>query len=339
MDYLFFDMECSNGNDICSIGYVATDEKFNVVEQKDIIINPESRFVRTNRAGTEGITLAYKPEEFYAAPTFPHFYRRIKELLCRPDRTVVGFAVSNDAGFLKRACERYGLEQFGFGFFDVQRLDAVLHSDGNVRSLEKVLDFYGITRDESNVLHKSDDDAFFTLEILLKIIEERGESAEKIFETYAQCRGELKDGEIFYDGKNIINPEKMRKKDVVVFRGYCAGLEKEFAGAEGCLGGRKLSFDHAYESKNYSKMVAFANAVYRAGGVLAAPSECDMFVYGGKENSLVRRMKARKVRLITADELADLLGMGKNGLEKAAGEIDIYQFKKRADTIAAHTVK
>ena len=59
MNYLFLDMECSNGNDICSFGYVLADENFNVLQQNDVLINPESKFVLTNREGTQGISLAY----------------------------------------------------------------------------------------------------------------------------------------------------------------------------------------------------------------------------------------------------------------------------------------
>ena len=45
---LFFDIECANiFNNVCkmcSSGYVITDEEFNVIEMKDIIIKPESKY-------------------------------------------------------------------------------------------------------------------------------------------------------------------------------------------------------------------------------------------------------------------------------------------------------
>ena len=34
MRYLFFDIECCNGRDICEFGYVITDTEFNVLEKK-----------------------------------------------------------------------------------------------------------------------------------------------------------------------------------------------------------------------------------------------------------------------------------------------------------------
>ena len=37
--YLFFDIECCNGYNICSFGYCIVNEKMKVIEKKDIVIN------------------------------------------------------------------------------------------------------------------------------------------------------------------------------------------------------------------------------------------------------------------------------------------------------------
>ena len=44
MQYLFFDIEASEGRSMCSFGYVLTDSSFNVIAKEDILINPEARF-------------------------------------------------------------------------------------------------------------------------------------------------------------------------------------------------------------------------------------------------------------------------------------------------------
>ena len=59
MNYLFFDIECADGTHMCSFGYVLVDEKFNILEKDDILINPKCAFrlgrdefdhkIRTNR--------------------------------------------------------------------------------------------------------------------------------------------------------------------------------------------------------------------------------------------------------------------------------------------------
>lgn len=334
MNYLFLDIECSNGNDICSIGYVLTDEKFFVLEQKDILINPESRFVLTNKSGTQGISLAYNPDEFYAAPVFSYYYEDMKKLLEDSNNTVIGFAVSNDAGFIKRACARYKLKCIDFKFFDVQRLDAVLHCDGKIRGLQKILEAYSIQQDDENILHKSDDDAFFTREILLKMLEETGLSFIELAAKNQWCAGEINDGSIFYDGQSISGADKMRKKDYIVFRKFCEKLKKDFTGAGGALCGRKICFERSFESKNYRKMLVLAHIIYSSGGKITSAGSCNTYVYSGKENSRTEQLRERGVMLVLFDEFAALAGYDKDFLEKKAETVDILPFKKEADNIS-----
>jgi hypothetical protein len=75
MKYLFFDCECANcynhEGKICSFGYVITDEAFHVLEQKDIIINPDAPFdPHVLGQGERSIDLAYTPLRFEHAPKF-----------------------------------------------------------------------------------------------------------------------------------------------------------------------------------------------------------------------------------------------------------------------------
>ena len=44
MKYLFFDIECCDGNHICSFGYVIVNNNFEILEKKDLVMNPEKRF-------------------------------------------------------------------------------------------------------------------------------------------------------------------------------------------------------------------------------------------------------------------------------------------------------
>lgn len=333
MNYLFLDMECSNGNDICSFGYVLADEKFNVLEQNDVLINPESRFVLTNKAGTQGISLAYDKEQFYAAPKFPERYETIRALVENPENFVIGFAVSNDAGFIRRACERYSLPQMSFRFFDVQKLDAALHGDGNVRSLQKVIDFYGICQDEENVLHKSDDDAFFTMEILIKMLEETALTFEEAIRKYPACCGETRRGDISYDGHSVSNADKMRKKDVVIFRMTCAELKSKYAAASGVLSGKKIAFERAFESKNYRKMLVLAEKIYSMGGKVCSARDCDVFVYQNEQSSQTERMKQGKAELASIEKFLEYLSLDAQTLDGEAQKIDIDAYKKRADNL------
>ena len=85
MKYVFFDIECAcvfkNTAKICAFGYVVTDEKFNVLEKEDILIDPRGKFHLTDRKGGEGLVLPYEYEDFKKHPAFPAEYARIKALL------------------------------------------------------------------------------------------------------------------------------------------------------------------------------------------------------------------------------------------------------------------
>lgn len=333
MEYLFLDLECSNGSDICSVGYVITDENFNVVEQNDVLINPESRFVLTNRAGTEGITLAYKKDEFYSAPAFPKRYDWLKSLIEQPDRMVVGFAVSNDAGFIKKACERYSLPYINFNFFDVQKLDAKIHNEGNIRGLSKILDFYDIRQDEENILHKSDDDAFFTMQTFVRMLGELNIGAREVIEQYADCCGESVDGAVSYNGHSIGSPDKMRRKDYCIFRSHCNTLKRENFGVSGPLSGKKICFCHNFESKNYRKMMVLAEKLYSRGARFVSLKYCNLFVLTGSPNSQSRIAEQNGAEIIDLSALLQMLDMDERSLEVFAGDFDIMPYKKMADRL------
>ena len=74
MKYLFFDIECADGGKatICSFGYVIADLNFNIIEQRDILINPEAEFCLEGRKGRPDVKLAYPKEDFLNAPLWGH---------------------------------------------------------------------------------------------------------------------------------------------------------------------------------------------------------------------------------------------------------------------------
>ena len=95
MKYLFYDIESSNGNryeaSICSFGYVETDENFNIIEEKDIIINPVTDF---SEYVIEVVGLAYHVSDFKSALRFKDVYKIIHDKLSQAD-LVFGFDIQN----------------------------------------------------------------------------------------------------------------------------------------------------------------------------------------------------------------------------------------------------
>ena len=342
MNYLIFDIECSNGNDICSFGYVLADQNFNLIAQKDILINPESKFVLTNRAGTQGIKLAYSAEDFYAAPTFPHYHAFLKQLIEDETCYKIGFAISNDAGFLNRACNRYGLEPINFRFFDIQRLDAKLHNNNAIRGLGKIIEEYGIEQDDENILHKSDDDAFFTMEIFRKMLAETGKDFATVLAERPDCEGVSTNFCVAYNGVAIGNLDKMRKRDAIIFNKYVNELFKQGHGVGGALKGKKIGFTKYFLTHNYRKMLAIAPLVTSLCGKIVPAKQSNLFVVADSMSaSQVAYLQKEKPELecITLEQLYSLIGTDAKKVAAAEKKVEIMKFKRQADMLPTYPFK
>ena len=169
MKYLFFDIECANCYNNCakifSLGYVITDEKFNILHEKeDVLINPRDRFDWY----VAKKMMAYPKEIFKDQPPFPDFYDRFQEMFEDPETVVIGYAVTNDVHFLHDDCKRYGLRPYNYRFYDVQQLYARQPVNNTAKNLEdSVLSWYG---EEPENMHRSDEDAYNTMRIMKALL-------------------------------------------------------------------------------------------------------------------------------------------------------------------------
>ncbi|MBE6690228.1 MAG: 3'-5' exonuclease [Ruminococcaceae bacterium] len=208
MKYLFFDIECANCYNNCakifSLGYVITDEKFNILHEKeDVLINPKDRFDWY----VAKKMMAYPRSIFANLPPFPDFYDRFKEMFEDPETMVIGYAVTNDVHFLHDDCRRYGLAPFTYKFYDVQQLYARQPVNNTAKNLEdSVLSWYG---EEPENMHRSDEDAYNTMRILKAIAAFHNTDLPGVLEMFPDCGGETHDGIINYAWKK---PEGETKK-------------------------------------------------------------------------------------------------------------------------------
>ena len=208
MKYLFFDIECANCYNNCakifSLGYLITDEKFNILHEKeDVLIDPWDRFDWY----VAKKMMAYPREIFKDQPPFPDFYDRFKEMFEDPETVVIGYAVTNDVHFLHDDCKRYKLAPLTYKFFDVQQLYARQPVNNTAKNLEdSVLSWYG---EEPENMHRSDEDAYNTMRILKAIAAFHNTDLPGILEMFPDCAGETHDGEINYAWKK---PEGEAKK-------------------------------------------------------------------------------------------------------------------------------
>ncbi len=211
MKYLFFDIECANcyGNcaKIFSLGYLITDENFNILHpMEDVLINPRDRFDWY----VAKKMMAYPREIFKDMPPFPDFYDRFRAMFEDEDTMAVGYAVTNDVHFLHDDCRRYGLAPFTYKFYDVQQLYARQPVNNTAKNLEdSLLSWCGI---EPENLHRSDEDAYHTMLIMKAIAEYHGTNLPGLMELFPDCGGETKDGVIDYAWRKPEGEAKKKKR-------------------------------------------------------------------------------------------------------------------------------
>lgn len=184
--FLFFDIECSNGYNICSFGYVITDENFHILKKKDIIINPENKFRLSSVGHRAKIELAYPEEYFYKQDNFAFYYEEIKKLLNNDKYIIFGHSTQSDMYFLNYACERYKLPYITFHSFDTQKLYQTINGQTHVLSLEKILEELEI--DLGNlILHRSCDDAHATMLVAKELSFKCGEPILSLIQSHPTC--------------------------------------------------------------------------------------------------------------------------------------------------------
>ena len=335
MKYLFFDIECANCYNNCakifSLGYLITDEKFNILHEKeDVLINPKDRFDWY----VAKKMMAYPREIFKDQPPFPDFYDRFKEMFEDPETVVIGYAVTNDVHFLHDDCKRYGLTPFTYRFFDVQQLYARQPVNNTAKNLEdSVLSWYG---EEPENMHRSDEDAYNTMRILKAIAAFHNTDLPGILEMFPDCGGETHDGIINYAWKK---PEGEGKK-----KRHRGGKKKKGSAAEETapedqsanmmeqgshnaelfvkflenvkprnrvrrpplLSGHTVTVSLNYQRYHFNEMLYLVQMIVDAGGhyTLCTRDADTLYTYGDEENDIRYRIFADR---IAAGEDLDVL--------------------------------
>ena len=187
MQYLFFDIECCDGNHMCSIGYVIIDDYFKIKEKQDILINPQYRFKKSRSGFDPRIQLAYSVETFKQSKTFFCLYEKIKKILMTSNQVLLGHSVTSDIQFIKSACKRYNLPQIELEAFDTQIIFSKFKHDKRSYSLIDIVNDLNI--DVSHLKeHKSSDDAEMSMLVIKEICSRSNISIGKLLRLYSSCK-------------------------------------------------------------------------------------------------------------------------------------------------------
>lgn len=328
MRYLFFDIECSEGKSMCSFGYVLTDEKFNVLEKEDILMNPEAIFHtgawgKKNREAFPGIEMAYPKEVFLKNPTFPARYEKIKSLIEYKDQTVIGFSHKNDTVFLDTACKRYNLPSIDYDFVDVQTIHKDYNNLVNPFSTEKLVEELNLDVNEY-VPHKSDDDAAVSMLVTKSFCEKEGLSLNELVALYPNCKGVHKQYSTVYlyktraeslirainkastSGSNAMKGSNFNK-----YKHFLEDFIKDESVKE-TLKGKRIAVSKNYFDNHFREMLLIAEKVMDRGGVLESHvGRADIFSGTPSEEETraisSAKRRGRNVEILTEEELFKMI--------------------------------
>ena len=315
MKYLFFDIECSvvskNAAKICAFGYCLTDEKFNILEKEDILINPQGGFHLTDRKGTQGLVLPYEYAKFKEYPTFLETSEKIYSLLEDKDTLVAGHATMNDVKYLNFESKRFSLPSFHFRFADTQFV--YMNRIGNFSrqfALGSIASELGV----DFVAHRAVDDAYATMKIAEAMCKAEGMNFSQLLEKYEITLGKIENYEIeqgFSTSsiayKQWLEEQKTeREKKKTEFYRF-VDKEKRKREKEGKLKNKNVCFSHPLEIElPLSKKLlqsAFAEGAY----FTSHAENCDVYVcFEGETGPRIRSLQA-KTRVFSPDAFLSYL--------------------------------
>lgn len=311
MRYLFFDIECANcfngQGKICSFGFVITDTQFNILEQKDILINPRTKFHLQNRKNEkEGIELSYPKEMFLSSPDFTYYYSTIRKLLTEPDQIVFGHSVINDIRFILSDCDRYNKEYFDYNAYDSQIIYKILHQEQSESALSKLCDVYNI---EVTDLHRSDYDAYLTMMVVKGLCEEFKTDLEGLLHLCPNAYYSVKDGAIKNNFAKISNSKKLLE-----FAKHVK-IDRELA-KKNNLRQVNFCFSKDFEDRHFKRAMYLVKQLRLRGGYYCSKvKKADYFLLGEKECSRSKNLQLYKddeevnVKAVDVKELIRIVGI------------------------------
>lgn len=258
--YLFFDIECANCfggvGKMCSFGYVVVDEEFTVLDEDDVVMNPETEFDWYLFDPKKGCMLAYSKDYFRMQRNFESFHPGIKKLMEAPDRKIIGFSSANDVGFLVSACERYNLANIQYVCYDICAI--VEQANGGIhKKLDEWCEFYGVNL-EGLRKHKSVDDAKMTMLLTKAFCRSTGIGIEELLE---QNKGLKLSVEKYMEQRELSRHNKEIKAKIAELYGKKARavLSNRLKGQYALGFKPKSDIDESYK---------IAMLVYKHGGIL-----------------------------------------------------------------------
>jgi hypothetical protein len=280
---------------ICSFGYVLCDSSFNIIEKKDLLINPNAKF-SYGVFSKKYITLGYPQSEFLSQPKFDERYPIIRDILTRPDQIVIGHAVDNDVNFLLGDCDRYHLPVIEFDFYDSQELYRVINNCALHKNLSGICEELNITLGNA---HRSDDDAEMTMQVVKTLCANQNLQLTDLLSKYPTCHHKM---------RNLIVKHNIRKQ-FFLFKQYISIARKEKEVENTSIIGKNFCFSRKIEALDYGKAASLIQKILdRGGNYVTEVAKANFFIRGkGGCDRLTKALSDNSISIITMNSLCKTL--------------------------------
>ncbi|MBO7149271.1 MAG: hypothetical protein J6V71_00090 [Clostridia bacterium] len=338
MKYLFFDLEyasCKDGDKkICEFGYVVTDEQFAILEEDNLIINPNINRADWDYRALRDI-LTRTRDEYERCFKFNHFYNRIANLINTSD-CVFGHTIDGDAVALNQNCERYNLDYINYEFYDVREIYKNFSNGEKSVGVSGILEEMGLSGLANS--HDAMADAYNTMIILKGILDRTGKSLTELLEENQNARDKTENGvvesialaekflkeHLTGDGSNLFYTElnnKRYKQFLIELKAHCKGNSR--------LQKAKISISKNYLYDHYRQALNLTQLIFESGGVVKRDESIlpDIYVMYETPKELIGETDAEfdfiqegakngaEVKIISFNELLELLRITNEQLE------------------------
>lgn len=293
MKYLFLDSEFATSKNgiykICEFGYVVTDEKFNVINRGNFIIDP---YINRNEWDYWVVRklLKRKINEYESKPKFDEYYDDISDLFYDVDY-VFGHTLLSDVEALNQEIQRYKLHPINFKFYDVKEIYKHYSNIKSSKSVTNILSDLHIGGEDN--VHDAESDAYNTMLILKSMIDGLEMNINELLELVPNIEDSTNDFKIksIEENKKKILEKNTSylyapiKSNIIKHRGNYRRFIQYLDNVKpnNTLGnvfeGKKISISLNYQEYHFKQMLNLIELISNNGGtVILKASQGDIFV-------------------------------------------------------------
>lgn len=337
MKYLFLDLEfasqMSGISKVCEFGYVLTNEKFEIIEKNNFIINPDIYYIEWNKRVLRDI-LNRDMSEYEKSPNFKYYYEKIKDLLMSSDY-IIGHSTIGDIDAINCELKRYEYEPLKFKFIDVKEIYKAYNNINTDISVHNILNSLDLVGDDN--IHDAESDAYNTMLEFKELLNRLEVNIEEMLILCPECLDYCEN----YKIASIENKNKNLQEDSVLtdssyiskntYRRVVESIKPNKTG-NGLLKGKKIYIGYVYIRMDFKRAIKLAQIIANEGGLFVRTKEEGDILVACLEGEVIKfdelcvNDSTKKVILI--DEFYNMINTSEEEVEKMKlPTIELYKRK------------